>query len=296
MKKVLYIVAAAAALAFTSCNAEAPIEIETYGGQGLTFLHFLSPSDSWLVGADDESYVYDVVVAQTKKYSEDKTYDLLLGDGTTGKEGVDFKMATKSVTIPAGEYAASFPVEVLYATTGEGFSIEFVLNVDETLFNPTYGDSQYVVVKTDKITIDWDWLAGKWNATEVCYYDGSSDEYPMQITKVDETTCSITNLWGAGSTIDGCKVDFDARTITIPTYVEFADLSNYGAAGYLVAVDPEADFDLYYDDDDEPIFDYPLVAKMSPLGVVIDNWDVLMVGGDYDGYTYGGGYCTTLTR
>ena len=48
--------------------------------------------------------------------------------------------------------ASSIPISVLYDTTGEGFEIELILSVEESLINPSYGATCYIKVKSDKIT------------------------------------------------------------------------------------------------------------------------------------------------
>ena len=283
--------AACVCLTFAGCQFEKDIDLETYGGRGLEFVHFNTASDSWTVTKDDASYVYEVPVACSYKYDTDKTYEIKLGEETTGVEGVDFKIANKSVTIPAGKYTATVPVEVLYDTTGEGFVLELVLGVAEELINDSYGASQIVNVKSDKITIDWEWLAGDWTANDWSYYNNKADgdPYTVGIVKVDETNLLIRNLWGMGAEFNA-TVDFDALTITIPGFQEMFYYAGYSATFTFIAVDPENDFD-YYDD-----ITTPVVATMAPAGIVIDNWDLVLVGGPYNGYTYGGGYRTTLTR
>lgn len=291
MKKALYFFAACLAFAFTGCESEPDIDLDVHGGKGLEFVHFSSAEDSWLVTSDDESYVYDVAVASTYDHEEDVTYNVKIGEETTGVEGTDFKIANKSVTIKAGEFIGKFPVEVLYATTGEGFVIELELDVDSTLVNKVYGKTAVITVKSDKVTIDWKWLEGAWNAQDYCYYDGKNDgdPYKAAIVKVDETHCIVRNLWGSGADLNA-TVDFDARTITVPGNQQGPAVASFSAVFYFVAVNPETDYDVY-----DPLTT-PVVGTMSPSGVVFDNYDWLMVGGPYDGYTYCGGEKTTLTK
>ena len=291
MKKVLYILTACVAVALTGCSKEKDLDINTYGGKGLEFVHFESNSDSWIVSADDPSFVYDVTVACTYKHDADVTYNVKVGEGTTGKEGVDFKLASKSVTIKKGEYQTTIPVEVLYETTGEGFKLELVLEVEDALINPVYGNSNMITVNTDKVTIDWDWLAGDWKGVDYNYYSGEyeGDAYPMSITKVSETECTINNIWGTGSSLTA-TVDFESRTISIPGYQFAYDYSSVGyGLFYFVWCDKET---LETDED----LSRPVIATMSPAGISIDCYEFLMVGGTYDGEIYDGGICTTMTK
>ena len=290
MKKILYILAAAASLMVAGCSKNPDIDIDTNGGKGLTFLHFETSSDTWLITKDDKSYKHTIKVLCSNSQDKDITYNLKVASGSTGKEGVDYRMPDKSITIPAGKYEGSIDIEVLYSTTGEGFNLDIVLDADATLINPSYGDALAISVKTDKVTIDWKWLEGDWTDNVFKYYDNTTGApYTASIIKVDETNCIIRNLWGTGTDLNGV-VDFENLTITIAGYQESCPMEEYSAVLYFVAVDPSKDYDLYTDKTT------PVVATMSPTGIVIDNYDYLLVGGKYDGYTFAGGLKSTFTR
>ena len=291
MKKIHFILAACFCLTLAGCQFEKDIDLDTLGGKGLEFVHFNATSDTWMVAAENESFIFNVPVGCSYSYDIDKTYTIEIGEATTGVEGVDFNIPTKSVTIKAGEFIGTVPVEVLYETTGLGFDIELLLKVDEKLINPSYGASEVITVKTDKVVIDWEWLEGNWTAQDWSYYSGGlqGDPYTMAFTKVDETHVIVRNIWGTDSELAGV-VDFDARTITLSGNQHAFSAPNYGAECYFVAVNPETDYDIYED------LTTPIVGVMSPAGVTFDNYDFLLVGGRYNGYTYAGGLRTDLTR
>lgn len=140
-------------------------------------------------------------------------------------------------------------------------------------------------------TIDWDWLAGEWLAADFSYDSGEPDgaSYLMTITKVDDTHCKIGNIWGSEGEFDGV-VDFDAMTITLAGNQFAFNDGGISAKCYLVAVDPEDEYAPFED------LTTPIVAQLSPKGIVIDNYDFIISGGKYDGYTYAGGLCTTMTK
>ena len=141
------------------------------------------------------------------------------------------------------------------------------------------------------VTIDWDWLVGEWKASDFNLTDqkAEGEPYNMTITKVDETHCKIVNIWDSEAVLDGI-VDFDALTITIAGN-QFAFKANDIAADtYFVAVDPDNQYDCFED------LTTPVIAKITPAGIVIDNYDFFIVGGKYDGYTYDGGIRTTMTK
>lgn len=293
MKKFLSIISICFAVSLTSCSSEKDIDVDTNGGKGLEFVHFDGSSDAWLVSETDASYTFNVPLYQTFKSSAPQTYDIMLGEGTTeGAEGELFTLVSDKVTIPAGEYEGNIQIVVKYDKIpypdNTGFAIQLVCDTDK--INPSYGRAYMISVKSDKIVMDWEWLVGKWTAQDYCYYDGTTEEaYPINITKKDESTAILTNLCGTGADLSG-TVDFDNHTITLPGNIEMIHLDNYETDLYFVAVNPSTDYDVYED------LSTPVVATFSPAGIEIDNWDFLMVGGPYDGYTFGGGYCTSLVK
>lgn len=280
MKKIFCICIAALAFVATGCNQEKDIDLDTFGGKGLEFVHFAAPAASWLVAAEDESYDYAFPVACTYAYEQDVTYNISLGEKTTGVEGKDFSLPAKSVTIKAGKYSADLPVKVLYETTGEGFQIELVLNVDEKLINPAYGKKALITVKSDKITIDWKWLEGDWDAQDA----SGGDPYTMTISKVegDDTKAVFNNIWGSEGDMVG-TVDFDARTVAFKGPIGLCPA--YGGVLTVAHFDAAAGA---YDTGE-------FYAVLSPLGITISGMGFFLIGGDYNGYDFGTD-TTTLTR
>ncbi len=294
MKKVLYaFLAAAMALTVGSCNYEKDLDIDTNGGKGLDFVHFAEASDEWAVAEDDDSFVYDILIGRTLPQSQAVSYDITVGPETTGKEGVDFKILTKSVTIPAGETTAKVQVEIPYETTGIVFKIELLLSVDDKLVNPSYGTSHMISVTTDKFPYDWDWLQGNWSASDYFYYYKMSlGPYTVTIEKVDETTCKISGFgqgnfapWDLVGT-----VDFQKKTITVPGYIKGGYDEDTASDLYWIAVNPDADYD-YFEDKATP-----LVIKFSPETLNVGPWDAYIAQGVYIDNTYVGGVMTTLSK
>jgi len=271
MKKIFLLATACFAM-LVSCTKEKDIDLNTYGGKGLEFVHFASASEGWLVTETDPSYVHEVTFACTYTHDQDVTYKVRVGKNTTGVEGTDFKLNSTSVTIKKGEYMGTIPVEVLYATTGLGFGIELILDVEDSKINPAYGNSCAVTVKTDKVTIDWAWLEGKWTAQ-----DTAGDPYSMEIKKVDETTADFYGEWGCSGIMRG-TVDFTARTVTFTG--EFDMEPDYYDGGTLKV---------------RPATGSTFTAVLSPLGITISNMDFYISGGGYDGWDFGED-TTTLTR
>ena len=271
MKKVLYFSIASLVLLLAGCTDKRDIDIETYGGKGLEFVHFENAGDEWVITEADETYDYEVNVACTYKHDQDVTYNVSLGKGTTGVEGKDFSLPKKSVTIKAGEYIGIVPVKVLYDTVGEGFILELVLDVDEKIVSPIYGTASTIKVATDKITIDWAWLLGKWTAQD----ESGGDPYTMVVSQKDENTAIFTNIWGMGADMEG-TVDFDARTVAFKGPVDLGEL--YG--GHLMVA--------HLDEATGKYDDGYFYATLSPLGITISGIGYYLVGGDYSGFDFGG--------
>lgn len=141
------------------------------------------------------------------------------------------------------------------------------------------------------VTLDWAWLEGNWKGIDYSYAEDAleGDAYPMTIEKIDETHCKIYNIWASEGEVEGI-VDFENLTLTIPGYQNVFANPQYSCDMYFVAVDPENEFEPFED------LKTAVVAKLSPSGIVIDNYDFLMVGGKYDGYVYDGGIKTTMTK
>ena len=139
--------------------------------------------------------------------------------------------------------------------------------------------------------LDWDWLLSEWKAYDYNLTERvvEGDPYEMTITKVDDTHIKIGNLWGTEAEFDAV-VDFDAMTITIPGYQFAFTASNVKGDLYFVAVDPENEYDVFEN------LTTPVVVKMTPGGLVVDNYDFVIKGGPYNGYTYDGGIRTTMFK
>ena len=139
--------------------------------------------------------------------------------------------------------------------------------------------------------LDWDWLLSEWKAYDYNLTERvvEGDPYEMTITKVDDTHIKIGNLWGTEAEFDAV-VDFDAMTITIPGNQFAFTASNVKGDLYFVAVDPENEYDVFED------LTTPVVVKMTPGGLVVDNYDFVIKGGPYNGYTYDGGIRTTMFK
>lgn len=248
---------------------------------------------------------------EPKDYAVEATYAGLFteSDGTVYGEasvtlGVDLEGGVAVIVPGADEDAIAAGVEKLASDEAVAFSgstvrVPLPKDVQSGLYSIVVGGvAEGEVVATDAVPfyyqggpLDWDWLLGDWGAYDYNLSERvvEGDPYEMTITKVDDSHIKIGNLWGTESELDAV-VDFDAMTITIPgNQFAYHDSGVDGDCNF-VAVDPENEFDTFED------LTTPVIVKMTPGGLVIDNYDFLITSGKYKGYTYDGGIRTTMFK
>ena len=259
MKKIFYVALAAVATMFASCNVEQDLDIDINGGKGLDFVHFESPTVSAVL--TDSTCTYEVNLLSVTKSDKDRTYEVKIAEGTTGREGTDFSLESKTITIPAGEYAGSTTLTCNYEAAPEA---GYIVNIEVVAakgvnFSPIYGNAMSFNFKTDKVTIDWEWLLGDWTESDYAL-DGSLD-YTCDVKIVkgeNENEIVIKGFWGEDTNLVG-TVDFEAKTITF----EVQYLMDYGDYGsfYFMALDPSSG-----------TIEESVTAEMSALGITMGAW------------------------
>ena len=248
---------------------------------------------------------------EPKDYAVEATYAGLFteSDGTVYGEasvtlGADLEGGVAVIVPGADEDAIAAGIEKLVsdeAVAFDGSTVRVPLPKDvQTGFYTIVvgGVADGVVQEVDAVPfyyqggpLDWDWLLSEWKAYDYNLTERvvEGDPYEMTITKVDDTHIKIGNLWGTEAEFDAV-VDFDAMTITIPGYQFAFTASNVKGDLYFVAVDPENEYDVFED------LTTPVVVKMTPGGLVVDNYDFYIGSGNYKGYTYDGGIRTTMFK
>ena len=248
---------------------------------------------------------------EPKDYAVEATYAGLFteSDGTVYGEasvtlGADLEGGVAVIVPGADEDAIAAGIEKLVsdeAVAFDGSTVRVPLPKDvQTGFYTIVvgGVADGVVQEVDAVPfyyqggpLDWDWLLSEWKAYDYNLTERvvEGDPYEMTITKVDDTHIKIGNLWGTEAEFDAV-VDFDAMTITIPGNQFAFTASNVKGDLYFVAVDPENEYDVFED------LTTPVVVKMTPGGLVVDNYDFYIGSGNYKGYTYDGGIRTTMFK
>ncbi|MBO4624252.1 MAG: hypothetical protein J5646_01995 [Bacteroidales bacterium] len=144
--------------------------------------------------------------------------------------------------------------------------------------------SATVEIKDNDVVVDWDFVAGKWNAT-----DNGSSYYDVEIKQVTETTLKLVNIWDEGSSIDG-TISFDKANNSASIVFEGGQVvytsGSYGPCGI-------------YGVSGGSLTDCP--ATVTSGGIVIGPWYAIILTGQYAGYNFsgeGGGYggYTVLTK
>jgi hypothetical protein len=248
---------------------------------------------------------------EPKDYTVEANYAGLFteSDGTVYGEasvtlGADIESAVAVIVAGADEDAIAAGIEKLdsedaVAIEGESVRVPLPKDVQTGFYTIVVGGfAEGEVVAADAVhfyyqggPLDWDWLLSDWMAYDFNLSERAveGDPYQMAITKVDDTHIKLVNLWGTEAELDGV-VDFDAMTITIAgNQFAYHDGDVDGDCNF-VAVDPENEYDTFED------LTTPVVVKMTPGGLVVDNYDFLITSGKYKGYTYDGGIRTTMFK
>lgn len=208
MKNILLFVALSALL-LAGCENE-PI---TYSGPD--FVSFTKKTVSKAVRKDEDGIV-SIQIGVANKSNEARTFAVSVdAENTTAVEGKDFDFVTKSVTIPAGEYVGDIQIKGYYDNlTPEGVTL--TLNLDDNAGMIQEGTTHSVKISLSRyFKVDMEWLCGSWEWTDYNLKSGEEDDsYEVKITKVDDNTVSLYNVWGGKKSITA-TVDWDKGLLNI---------------------------------------------------------------------------------
>ncbi|MBO6028185.1 MAG: hypothetical protein J6P75_03150 [Bacteroidales bacterium] len=290
------------------------VEYQENGLPGMVTIgcsYYMFNVGGWSPYATTDCVIFYFPGYDPKDYTLEATYAGMFteSDGTVYGEasvtlGADIENAVAVIVAGEGDEAIAAGIEKLgseEAVAVDGSSVRVPLPKDvQTGFYTIVvgGFAEGEVVATDAVPfyyqggpLDWDWLLGAWNAYDYNLTERvvEGDPYEMTITKVDDTHIKIANIWGSEAELDAV-VDFDAMTITIPGNQFVLTAPDVKGDLYFVAVDPENEYDVFED------LTTPVVVKMTPGGLVVDNYDFYIGSGNYKGYTYDGGIRTTMFK
>ena len=208
MKKYIILFFSAILIFGASCTDES-MDFDTNGGKGLSFVHFVGSTQTLVVKPN--AYTTTITVSSTAKSDAARTYNLVVAPTSTAIEGTHYTLSSKTVTIPAGQFAGSVTLTAnLDKLTPETVTARFSIESDDVIdYAKTMTINMYLFFE-----VTWDWLLGTWN-----WVDGewSGD---VEIAKVNDNTISISNIWDYGMSIEA-NVDFANSKISIKPAQKF---------------------------------------------------------------------------
>jgi hypothetical protein len=126
MKKIFLLLTCVTLMStFTSCNDEEDIHVYDSGD----IAYFSETASSLFVTIDNPSE--DIQIVSTATSSSDRTYTVTIDPSSTAAEGVDFSLASSTLTIPAGEYFGTVTVNGIFDGALEAGS-KLILNLTST--------------------------------------------------------------------------------------------------------------------------------------------------------------------
>lgn len=221
MKNIYILFIALSALFLTGC------ENDTITYSGPDFVSFSEATISKAIRADEDGVV-SIEIGCAGKSNEARTFTVAVdAANTTAVEGTDFDFVSKTVTIPAGEYVGKLQIKGNYDNlTPEGVTLTLKLNVDEGMIQE--GTTHSIKINLSRFfEVNMEWLCGTWQWTDYTFDGEEDNSYEVKITKVDENTISLYNVWDGKKSITA-TVDWANGVINIlPDQVIDVD-SRYG--------------------------------------------------------------------
>ena len=279
MKKYIILLFSAILIFGASCTDES-MDFDTNGGKGLAFLHFVGKSES-IVARQSGNNRRAIYVSSTTKSDQARTYTISVDPSSTAIEGKHFSLSSKTVTIPAGQYKDSIIITAnLDNLTPETVTVNLTLSSDEAIdYGKTYSVSMYLFFE-----VSIDWLLGTWKWTD--YVDGDyDDECVVEVTKINDNTIGITNIWDAEMTVEA-TVDFNNAKIMIKPDSKFMFYSDFYGYVYMDAVMGSSWRDNSKTDPIVGTCSYTKVINIAPWAPMLND----------SGYTFQVAITSTMTR
>ena len=278
MKKYISIITVFFALvAMNSCTNEGR-EFDTNDGKGLSFVHLNGSSQT--LAAKPGANTATITISATHKSDQARTYTLNVDPTSTAKEGTHYTLSSKTVTIPAGQYAGSVTLTAnLDNLTPETVAVSFSFDSNDAI---EYGKNMKVSMYLF-FEVTWDWILGTWKWTD--------DEWVGQVSfdRLNGDTITITNIWDYGMSIKAV-VDFStARIIILPNqkfcmnYIE--DGEDYKGLFFdAITGDSYTNYSTTE----------PIIGSCSYTGIITTGrWTPMLLEA---GYYWGAFYTTVLSR
>lgn len=150
---------------------------------------------------DDPNSVYKIPVGITTAANVDRTINFTVTSPTGAAEGTQYTIASKSITIPAGQVVDTIELKGLFSGYPTG-------RKDTLVFTITGGDvpasswgSSFNLVMQKYCPVDLSVFTGEYTIQD--YYDNAPDGAPYTVTLSDATatgattgTVKVRGLWG----------------------------------------------------------------------------------------------------
>ena len=190
MKKIIFLLAIT--LGMFSCEEDGALdnEVDNYSGPDVTYFTD-GTSGSYFVTPAEEAAT--IQIGSTTTSASDRTFTVVVDAASTATSGVDYSLATTSVTIPANEYFAEINVQGIFAgVTPEGTNLLLSLEGNGPI-EATYDLSIIQLCESD--------LAGMYSVTTTYGYHDflptfSTNTQDVEIMEVDDATYFIQDFSG----------------------------------------------------------------------------------------------------
>ncbi|MDG2357882.1 MAG: hypothetical protein P8L21_06345 [Polaribacter sp.] len=184
MKNLYYLIGVILTIGFTSCEDENyGVEVNNFNGNVAYFIS--GKKDNYFVSPNADAF--KIQVGATNKSNSDRNYTIEVSPESTATKGVDFSVASSTVTIPAGEYFGEISIVGIYegtTTTGS----ELILSLKGDSSDPAMINNSFSLSIFQKCISD---LAGNYSVTTTYgFHDFLPDFNPytmeMEIVAVDQ--------------------------------------------------------------------------------------------------------------
>ena len=230
MKKIFLTIISVCALILTSCTNEG-MEFDTIGGNGLAFVHFVGNKQTF-VAKDGAANTWTIEISANILSNVDRNYNLVINENSTAKEGDQYALSSKSITIKAGEYSGKVAFTANFdELTPEEVIILLEIDSEDAI---DYGKTMQISLSSF-FEVTMEWLVGNWTAYD---YEGSdpAGDYPVTITQIDDNTISIFNIWDGEEAVTA-TVDFENSTIALTPDALIYQYPGYGDVTLCAIVD-----------------------------------------------------------
>lgn len=159
---------------------------------------------------DDPSSVYKITVGATTKSNQDRTVTFNVSSPSGATEGVQYELASNTVTIPAGEVTATIDVKGIFSGFPGSRKDTLVFSLASGHLNPGEFNNTFSLYMQKYCDVDINMFDDVYDIQD--YYQGQPDGDAYQVLVTPGTSSgttgsvNITGLWAVNIPV---KVDLD---------------------------------------------------------------------------------------